>query len=364
VSPARALGLVRRVFSRLCLLVAAASFIAWATGLLIGDRWLWSQFLAYVPPPAWVLAAWLALPAWWLSRDRSRPSARTRALPWALGVLMLLHLAGPHWRLHRLLTPADNTPRDQRLRVMSWNPAWHRMAAFDQRVLEFAPDLLVVGTPHYTADFAAIRAALAPQTYSVRSPTFAVVSVHPIRRWGTLPLNIRVPSARPSWIKPGQVSTEGGEATFFEIDAPHLAPTPLVVWCLDLPSDPFMLRRDVLAAAMAAIRGFGGPVLVRGEDGLDTPQRLDSPGFPAPDLVVGDFNTPRGAGALAALPADLADAYAQAGVGPAGTFPRQLPVLHIDHVLVGPRLRAAGFSIADPGAGRHSAAVAEIVHNK
>ncbi len=53
--------------------------------------------------------------------------------------------------------------------------------------------------------------------------------------------------------------------------------------------------------------------------------------------------------------------YAQAGVGPAGTFPRQLPVLHIDHVLVGPRLRAAGFSIADPGAGRHSAAVAEIV---
>jgi endonuclease/exonuclease/phosphatase (EEP) superfamily protein YafD len=85
------------------------------------------------------------------------------------------------------------------------------------------------------------------------------------------------------------------------------------------------------------------------------------PGFPAPDLIVGDFNIPRGSRSLRRLTLGYPHAHSQAGHGHAGTYPRHRQLVHIDHMFVGPRLRAARYETVDPGVGSHRMQVVEVV---
>jgi hypothetical protein len=346
--------------------VAWAAIALWLAGLLLGDRWPWSQWVAYIPRPALVFAAAAALGARaLLARAAMRPpGGRARRLaPGACVGVMLLHLALLDWRLYRALAP-DPPASTQAIRLLAWNPSWERVSAFDERVLEHRPEIAVITLPHYSADMVALRRGMAEHTYAVRSPTFVVLSVFPVVRWGYTHLGVRAEQDRPGVLPPGLVSVSGGEAAWVELDTRERLGHTTVIWCVDLPSDPFLPRRRAMREAMAAMQRYVGPVQTRTADGLDHYDPLEPgarvDGFPTPDIVAGDFNTPRGAGALSLLPHGLENAYTQAGWGPSGTYPRWLPVLHIDHVFVGPRLRARSYGVADLGAGRHAAVVVEV----
>ncbi|KAB2958354.1 MAG: hypothetical protein F9K16_13545 [Thermoanaerobaculia bacterium] len=79
-----------------------------------------------------------------------------------------------------------------------------------------------------------------------------------------------------------------------------------------------------------------------------------------PDLVVGDFNAPRRSRALSRLPAGWRHAYVEAGRGWSATWPQPAPMLAIDQLLVGPRLRVTGYQLL-PGPGTdHRLQVAEL----
>jgi endonuclease/exonuclease/phosphatase family metal-dependent hydrolase len=82
----------------------------------------------------------------------------------------------------------------------------------------------------------------------------------------------------------------------------------------------------------------------------------------SPDLVAGDFNTPRGSWSIGQLVGLMRHAREDgAGAGVIVTYPRAAPLLHIDHLFVGAKLRARGYRVLDPGVGRHWAQVAEVV---
>ena len=65
----------------------------------------------------------------------------------------------------------------------------------------------------------------------------------------------------------------------------------------------------------------------------------------SPDLILGDFNSPRRSRALARLPEGFRHAYEAGGAGWSSTWPAGLPLLAIDQTIVGPRLAVRDYSL-------------------
>lgn len=368
-----------------CAWGAAAALLVRALGLTLSDRFHWSQYAAWTPAWASLGAAILLLALWWLLRRVTpKPRPRRRTLPVAPALSLLAIAAGLHvliaeWRVPAgFITPARDPAS---VRVLVWNPSWEPMSAFHERLLEHSPDVILVSNPHHRADWVTLRERMGEHTYALRQGLLVVVSRYPIRRFGWTPLAIREEPDRPAWWKVPRTSTSGGEAMFLELDVPAWetrGASPCTIWFVDLPSDLWIRRDRMLREAAASIAAFRGPVLMRDDAGRDVPENAlrlgallpdggfsttpagETLGFPAPDLVVGDFNTPRDSRSLRHLVGDMSHAHDQAGLGPNTTFPRPLGVTPIDHAFVGPRLRAIRYRVVDPGASRHFAQVVDV----
>jgi endonuclease/exonuclease/phosphatase family metal-dependent hydrolase len=89
-------------------------------------------------------------------------------------------------------------------------------------------------------------------------------------------------------------------------------------------------------------------------------QRPAGPGFPPADLIMGDFNIPRGSASLRQAAQGYPHAHTQAGHGHAGTYPRHRPLVHIDHMFIGPALRARRYQVVDGGVGSHRMQVLDV----
>ncbi len=361
---------VIRTAAWLLTFAALALLLAWVVSRVVSDRFEWSQYLFWVPTPAVLLVGCLLLltasalgrAARPISpRDRlgpRAPAARTRAVAWAgwLGVLAWMFFA--EWNGARYLTgppPPPQSPAEGTLRVLFWNSMDAPELVED--ALSRHPDVVVLTNPPTRVDWAALRGGLG-EASTTRRERHAVASRFPILRWGATSLGIK--GARPrSFIfrGGGYVIQDTGHAMFLELDT-GLLNRPLVLWVIDLPSDFNLSRWEVMRQAAATLHATPGPAYRRVE-GRDVPEEIE--GFPTPDLIVGDFNTPRGSESLKELTGSMADAFEQAGRGFAATWPREWPALAIDHAFVGPELRATGYEVVDFGEGRHRAEVVDVV---
>ena len=169
--------------------------------------------------------------------------------------------------------------------------------------------------------------------------------------------------------------------------------TDFVVWLMDLPSDPTLSRQNVTRQARAAMDNWKGVATVRA---AADPNKSDAPvqwsnvpaeqlgrrGFPNPDLVIGDFNVPRGSRSLKNLVGDMANAYDQAGAGYTASYqrkvpfaqldgpgliglvrwmiPSDVPFFHIDQAFVAPSLHATRYRTMNLGFGTHWAQFVEV----
>ena len=82
-------------------------------------------------------------------------------------------------------------------------------------------------------------------------------------------------------------------------------------------------------------------------------------GAPAPDLVIGDFNIPRGSASLATLFPEYQNAFDTAGIGYGATFPA-ISLYHIDNTLHAPEVPVQQYFISDASLGPHRAQVIDI----
>lgn len=369
---------LRRAGSRLAIMGAGLFLATLLVGLSLGDRYHLTQYLAWVP--VWCSAGITALFLAVACLVAPPPTSRIHKGGYLASTLLILWILTIEWRWYRTLAPVPRPANT--IRVLAWNPAWEKMSAFHERVLEAKPDIFLAANPNPATDWVKLREGFGAPTYTLRQGTLVVVSKHPIRRFAWTPLNIAPEPNRPSWWKVPKTSTRGGEALCLVLDAPGFE-QGMVVWFLDLPSDAWIARHRMIAEAAASIRAFRGPFLRRDDQGRDVPEdalRLGQllpnggvesqpeaanvRGFPDPDLVLGDFNTPRGSRSLAQLSPSLRDACTEAGVGPLGTFPRKFPILHIDLALIGHRVQAVRYDTWDMGAAWHMAQVVEIAPAK
>ncbi|MEM9065860.1 MAG: endonuclease/exonuclease/phosphatase family protein [Planctomycetota bacterium] len=311
------------------LLIGAIFMAVWLARLAISDRFISTQFFAW--PPAWTLLAPSAIAS--LLGAAIAPIGRTRvgAVIFAL-VPALTLLLGP-WRLGNLATRHEP---ERSLVLVFWNAAPSTHAEGEQNMKQIATfdgperaDIIVVSNP------GALRWSERFERATGRSPTHAgttdFISPLPVIRSGPVP----VPTYRE------RRSIRMG---FAVLDTSEALPgtDTLTIWSIDLPSDRSLPRREVAGVLRDAI----AEVRSRGHEQL-TP--------PVPDLIVGDFNMPRGSASIALFTEGLTDAHTAAGLGPSGTWPVNRPFLHIDQAFVGNGWRATKHDVLPVDIGTHRA---------
>ncbi len=296
--------------------LAVAAVGAWVLGRVFSDRYVWSQWLLWIPTPAAGLAAGLGLAA--ASLRRSRP----RIVAWGAGFAAV----AAHFTLleHRFLRAAPRPDRGPGLRLVhaSISDTGPGVRALYERELErLSPDVAILSIPVPAGELW----RLASEMPSAGTP----IAAWPFLLFSRLPIL----EARPL------VASDGIYATVFRLDASATLGRAITVYAIDLPSGPRIARAAVARRTRAM---------------------LDAAEAAPPDVVVGDLNMTRGGAALGTLFPDLDHAFNQAGSGYGASFHRAFPLYHIDHTLLRPGLRAARYELRDPGFGRHRFQVVEL----
>lgn len=320
---------------------------AWLTGRVVGDRFLWSQYLEWMPTEAVTLAVLaLTLPALLCLGRKSFVARGVLTVSAALLAWLLL----VEWSLWRALAPE---PRRAELRVAFANISPVERSADLAPLFDAGADILILSNAHPNRisferiygfpqqDLLEVALGITPdpdnpgEIHFLRQSLFRVMSTRPLRRhaWAGI-------APQESWL--GEDDTKGGGAVLMlEFEDEH---GPLVIWAVDMPSTLGASRRALFAEAsdrIAAVRvAMESDALGRW---IASPIEKDDRLF-SPDLVLGDFNTPGHGWSVANFTPGLRALRADAGLGPAGTWPARLPLFEIDLIRLAPSLRgvAAG----------------------
>lgn len=359
----------RRALSHLARLLALSGILltlAWGAGRWFNDDHLWSQYLFWLPTGLVAALAWLTLLLSALCSKLSLRMGGVKLRPFlALGALITTAWMIHDWR--PLNAPKRLAPRrESDVRVTYWNLSVERHATgAPDAILKTKPDIAIVANirnDEHRQPILEALASLKPESSD---------GVH-FRHWGAVTIGSRFPILRRGMARPRRVTTllndwrsehDTGRITFTEFDTGgELTDDVFVVWVVDLPSDPTMPRSEVMDAAARAVAQFEGPAYTPDALGrwLPAPLPEGALGFPEPDLIIGDFNTPRGSRSLRLLVGDARSAHAQGGLGPAGTWTRTLPLWAIDQAFTGDRVRAVRTTVVDPGMSEHRMLVVDL----
>jgi hypothetical protein len=366
-----------RHISWLLIVLAGIVVAAWALGRAVTDRVYVMQFVYWVPSLVYGLVAVLLVSFSWLFALMGQPylpssfapeadkpiefvrlprvAGKTRRVVGAACVGMIGHALIAETNGLRWLEPPPQSQGGQR--VVFWNAATDFMDDYAEKIAGVHPTIVCIANPAAYCEWEVIREAVGgDKSDAQRYGRLACFGPWRVLRWGGTSLEIE--GAKTRYFD-GKPSVDRGQAMFVEFDATAEYGRPIVVWVLDLPSDVNLSRQTMMKQAAAAINGFSGPVMVRGKGGLD--EEVESPkGFPAADIIAGDFNTPRGSASLEHVVGGLVHAYEQAGYGPEPTWHREYPLVAIDHVFTGGPVRAVGYSSVDVGAGKHRMQIVDV----
>lgn len=303
-----------RVAGPLAIVVACLVGCAWLIGWTVTDRWAWSQWLWWVHWGAWAgAAALVAAIASFMPRGRI-----AWAVPGAIVLAGLLRDAG--WRGEGTAAGGGDA-----ISIVHWNAGWpdsEVASAPSRRLLDLGAEVCVLSNPYRLFNDGRIGAWRAAGYDIVIPGIFAVASRLPILEARTL------------------FGSPDGAAAWFVLDARSWLGRPLGLLVVDLPSDPRRHRR-VLAERMRAALDAAGFTAQEGPAGVPI------------DLVVGDFNIPRGSGSLAVIAPRHRHAWEEGGAGWGASWPRRRPWLHLDNALVGEEIVARDYRLIDLGAGEH-----------
>lgn len=302
-----------------CAVASTALTLAWLVGLVLSDRFGWSQWVSWIPAVVVVAASTAALTIAWLG-----PTPRSRV--WSVAGVAAVVLAAA-WVAAREVGWRRHERPPQAIRVLQWNTNWP--AGGDPRsekaLAEHPADIVLltnatsIVAPDRVAEWAGAAAhaiAVGPFTIVTRWP---VVEAAPVAAGG-----------------------EGGSrwsVARFQVLPPGWA-RPMRIAMVDLPSRPWLPKAAVAETLMAS---------------------LGDASLPAFDLVAGDFNATERSGIIDRCFPGMVEATQVRGEGWLATWPRKLPLWRIDHVLVGGRLTPAAAFTLDPGVSQHRMTMAMLM---
>ena len=363
------------ILSQLCALVAVFVCVMWAIGQVVSDRTHLTQYMYWLATYG-VLAGGLVmllgsrvLAAVAGKREIQGKSCKYGGRARSALVIFICILAGTlvyEWKLWRgvaqLVLPRGQVALGE-VRVLHVNPAVSHFDLFATNVAGYSPDIVCITNRPGNTDWDTLRATVGGVGAMARFMHLTVVSKYPIVRWGGTKLGVTGAKKRTFvWYQGGEISQDQGEGLFVELDSVHELGFNMVVWMLDMPSDPQLARSKTFAQADKTLKEFRGPVYARNKQRLDVEEAPESfpPGFPMPDVIVGDLNTPRGSWSMTQVTRGLQHAHDLAGRGPAFTWERRVPFIAIDQAFVSTRFDVQSYSTHDIGGGMHMAQVVDL----
>ncbi|MDX2146608.1 MAG: endonuclease/exonuclease/phosphatase family protein [Planctomycetota bacterium] len=375
----RTIRRLRKLLASAATLAALLLALGWTAGRLWTDEHYWSQFLFWIPGAAWggavlLFAAFASILAPGAGRVSEKEAQHTRPR-WSIGRLARLGMLGlatglvTQTLIDRVLASgaAPGKRATDHLRVAQWNMSSPDVWSWEGTLAETFPDAQLVLFSYAIAGPGFEHAVTGlEETHEIRrSNILCVASAYPItrRELHALALADLATESRPAFVDRFQDwynavaprfgvsrrefgAVEDGLLLELELDA-RASPLrrALRVWFIDLPSDPRLSRMKIARRAREAM------------DRLAQAQG-------DPDLIMGDFNIPRGSASLRVLAGGLAGGRAGGLVAPSDrvtpSWPRAMPTLHIDHSLVSPGARSRGYWTIDTGVSDHRAQVIDI----
>jgi len=273
-------------------------------------------------------------------------------------------------RLDRLVRPVPRLTDKPVVRLVHWNamsPDTHpRDVTLPPILGQFDPDIMLFAMALSPAQTQTVMSKVSPQYAQHSFGFFHVLSRTPLRHAQSFSLRLArdlppgLDRADPRQIAPPPDetrhtfeyvynvaarqlglpprffrNTDPGSILVLRFEGPNRLAREMVVWYIDLPSDPF-LAKAVLADQV--VRRMAEIVRDTGAE---------------PDFIVGDFNIPRDSASLDRIAGPRRSAFDDAGWGFFSTWPRARPALHIDHMFMSEAWRCVAYQRSDPGRSDH-----------
>jgi hypothetical protein len=386
------LAFAARWGDRITLLCACLCIFLWFVGIVINDRYFWSQFLWWAPTPLVMLAGAGLLVfsrccAWLHDAITSKAHARStsrRVCAVLLG-LMLIAFLFFEVHLHRAILPNPKPSADAPLRIAHWNVSIQRFPDMHDHIARMNPDIILLTNPPFFTSIQPSRDAMGQGTSAAAGGRLSVLSRYPVIAYATLSLRISGAKMRTHrWSTGGMLFQDTGDALLVLLDTTAWNGKPTCVWLLDLPSDFTIPRARVMQEAAHTLSLIQHPE--RDTDALTqrsspirfyrpVPERADEQFEPSatlraqlatPDLIAGDFNTPRDSWSYSALiPSDMTHPARTLGWGWRRTWPQSpLPMVAIDNLFIAPTFRATYYGVHDTQRTQHLAQILLVQPSK
>jgi len=420
-----------RVLSAALWSLAAVLLVVWLIGRVFNDSFRWSQFIYWIPSIFTILMAGiscaLALSIQFFLKGyeqlktggppENRPPFFKRHAQNPYVLLCLAWFFCASWSAlfeHNMLRAWGLQDSDrQRGKIANTLLFWNiggrvRDGWMDQLRLIDADLVVVSNQPNWSVvnEFKTLANQATNRVDAEADPkdkytTFlaGIFLIHTrlkLREWGFTTLNIQPGVGFDVRKQSGRYeTTDPGYSMYLIFDPEGTVKQgtgqPFVVWLMDLPSDPSISRQNIAQQAIESIDAWRGTATVLSAelDSKGEPQWINVPaeqlgrkGFPLPDVMLGDFNIPRGSRSLKHLTGTMENAYDQAGAGYTASYPRKVPFaqldgpglfsairffipsdvpfFHIDQAFIAPSLHATRYRVINLGAGTHWAQFIEV----
>jgi hypothetical protein len=288
-------------------------YCLWLVGLILSDRWGWSQWLAWIPT-LFILVLLAAALVLYSIEKRSK----------ALFFLTPLFLTSVYWFIfeeNRFFSSADSSGS---IRLVGWTMSHSKKnVSYEsaKEIIRLNGDITLLTHGWYVRSEPIIKDWLGVGRRVVTNGPFTILTKHDVLEVQTL------------------VASEGIYISKFVIDATEKIGKTIDLWAVDLPSDLFTPR---IETAERALRLYSQ---------VESNQ---------PDIVIGDFNMTRNSYAIKHMFPNLIDASNLGGSGLLASFPLHFPLYCIDHTLVGRELVCNSYVFSNPHIGRHRVQITEL----
>ncbi|MBC8200498.1 MAG: hypothetical protein H8E86_00515, partial [Planctomycetes bacterium] len=261
-------------------------FSLWVLGLLLTDRWAWSQWLSWIP--AFFLLVLLLCSVGFCIASRAKTHAVT------VGCIFVLVF---YWYVF-VSNAFTNIENGGALRIVGWTMSYSKQKVSKEsakEVVRLHGDITLLTHGWIVRGEPVIKEWLGVDNKRIINGPFTILTRLPILEVRTI------------------IASDGVYLSMFKFDTTQQLGEPLVLWAIDLPSKitiPKIKTAERVNRLLAS---------------LDV-QR--------PDIVMGDFNMTRNSYSMKTMFPELIDASTVAGVGLLASFPMNFPLYHIDHTLL------------------------------
>ncbi|MBT4584652.1 MAG: hypothetical protein HOC93_06180 [Phycisphaerae bacterium] len=300
-------------FSSLIFKLATGVVVLWLLGQFVSDRWLWSQWLFWIPTFA-ILVFLLCTTIVLVFLKDKRNSI-------VLGFVFILFVG---WFLFVENRVFSTTTKHGDLRILGWT-----MSHSKSRLTADSAALIV----ELNADI-----SLLTHGWKVRGePVIKEWQGKKGKRLVNGPFTLFT-TLRPLEVRT-LVASNGIYISLYKLDTTEQIGHELVIFAVDLPADWRLSRREIVRRAKKLLR------------------QADAP---EPDLVIGDFNMTKNSNSLHRFFPNMKDGWDKAGAGWSYTYHRAFPLFQIDHMLLNKDLHPAMYELIDPQIGRHNIQLLEL----